>query len=70
MIAQSGLGLMLLNGWGVKANPVMALRMFSMAADQGSADGQFHVGQMYYHGIAVEKSFKVMLLFYGIFNTF
>lgn len=46
MIAQSGLGLMMLNGWGVAPNPSMALKLFTMAADQGSADGQFHLGQM------------------------
>jgi hypothetical protein len=46
MIAQSGLGLMMLNGWGVTPNPTMALKLFTMAADQGSADGQFHLGQM------------------------
>jgi TPR repeat protein len=40
------MGLMLLNGWGVTANPAMALKLFTSAADQGSSDGQFHVGQM------------------------
>jgi TPR repeat protein len=46
MIAQAGLGLMLLNGWGVNSNPKTALKLFTMAADQGSPDGQFHIGQM------------------------
>lgn len=66
MIAQSGLGLMLLNGWGVTSNPTMAMKLFTMAADQGSPDGQFHVGQMIYHGIGAEKNYKIAMKYFQL----
>lgn len=54
-IGQSGLGMMFLYGYGVKQEPQKALKLFALAAEQGSPDAQLHMGQMYYQGLGVKR---------------
>jgi SEL1 protein len=47
--------MMFLYGYGVKQEPQKALKLFGMAAEQGSADAQLHLGQIYYQGMGVKR---------------
>lgn len=65
-IGQSGIALMLLYGYGVKADEHKALKLFQLAAEQGHADAQLHLGQMYYQGLGVRRDFKQALKFFQL----
>lgn len=55
---------MLLYGYGMKADPIKAKKLFIMAAEQGHADAQLHLGQMHYQGLGVERNFKEALRYF------
>lgn len=57
---------MFLNGYGVKQDVATAFKLFNMAAEQGSSDGQLHLGQMYFHGIGVEKNYKNAIKYFQL----
>ena len=46
--AQVNVGLMYSAGWGVPENHAEAVKWFQLAADQGHAEGQRWLGEMYY----------------------
>ncbi|KAF0544251.1 HCP-like protein [Gigaspora margarita] len=48
----------LCKGTGVIKNPNLAHKYFSKAADKGSLEAIFNVGNMYYKGIGVNKNVK------------
>ena len=45
--AQSNLGLMYSNGWGVPENDKTAVKWYTKAAEQGISDAQYNLGVMY-----------------------
>lgn len=47
-IGQSGLGVMYMYGKGVKQDYNKALKLFTLAAEQGWVDGQLNLGHMHY----------------------
>lgn len=63
--AQTTLGWLYANGFGVEQNDVEAGRWYLSAAEQGSAKAQYMVGNMYRWGhYGVEKDLEKMLLCY------
>ena len=46
-LSQNGMGLLYLNGWGVKKNTIKAADYFKAAADQNFAPGQVNLGKLY-----------------------
>lgn len=57
---------MFLYGYGVKPDPQKALKLFSLAAEQGYADAQLHLGQMHYQGLGIRRDFKKALQFFKL----
>ena len=55
--AQTNLGLMYQNGWGVLQDDKEAVRLYRLAAEQGYADAQGNLGVMYVFGKGVTKDF-------------
>ncbi len=53
--AQYQMGLMHLNGWGMKKDPLKAFELFTLAANQNYPDAQFELSIMYSEGTPVEK---------------
>ena len=49
-VAQYALGVMYLNGEGIRKNHKEAVKWFSKAAEQGHAKAQYGLGLMYYKG--------------------
>lgn len=45
------MGLIYLYGYGVKEDYYKALKLFTLAAEQGLADAQLHLGQIYFKGL-------------------
>lgn len=62
--AQSRLGKMFKNGFGVEKNDVIAVRWFRKAANQGDVISKYNLGLMYYHGYGVEQNYENALQFY------
>lgn len=56
-VAQTNLGLMLLNGDGGKRDRASALKWFTLAAEQGYAEAQYNLGLIYGKGIGVAKDY-------------
>jgi len=56
-VAQNGLGVLYLNGWGVKQDFKEALQWFRKAAEQGEPRAQFNLGNMYDQGQGVPKDY-------------
>ncbi|MCH7806877.1 MAG: sel1 repeat family protein [Proteobacteria bacterium] len=54
--AQSMLGLMYANGWGVPENDAEAVRWYRLAADQGYVKAQYNLGYMYANGEGVPEN--------------
>jgi len=54
--AETYLGLMYDNGYGVPQDRAEAFRWFERAADRGYAKAQYHLGFMYQHGRGVQRS--------------
>ena len=53
--AQSNLGVMYSNGYGVPQDYGEAVKWYRKAADQGNASGQFGLGVMYNFGLGVPQ---------------
>lgn len=49
------LGVMYLNGWGVKANPQQALDYFRLAAEMGHILAQYNLAMMHLRGAPKDK---------------
>lgn len=49
-LAQNGVGVLYMNGWGVKQDFKQALEWFRLSADQGEPRGQFNLGRMCENG--------------------
>jgi len=62
--AETYMGLMYDNGYGVPQDRVEALRWFSRAAGRGYADAQYHLAFMYHHGRGVQRSQTEALRWY------
>ena len=56
--AEYNIGLLYMNGLGVKKNSRFARQLFMAAAEQGQADAQYNLGLMYYQGNTVFRSNK------------
>jgi len=56
--AQYQMGLMHLNGWGMKKDPLKAFEFFTLAADQNYPDAQFDLATMYSEGMPIVKDTK------------
>ena len=56
--AQSSLGLMYFNGWGVTQDFQQAFIWAQKAAEQGDAKAQSNLGLMYFNGWGVVQDFK------------
>jgi len=56
--AEYNLGLLYMNGLGVKKNNRLALMWFTRAGQQGLADAQYNAGVMFYLGKGVYPSYK------------
>jgi len=57
--AQYQMGLIYLNGNGVRKDPGQAFELFSLAADQNYPDAQFQLAVMYTDGIGVKQNKKM-----------
>jgi TPR repeat protein len=62
--AQSNLGFMYWNGYGVSKNYAEAVKWYRKAADQGNADAQFGLGVMYHNGYGVPQDFAEAVKWY------
>lgn len=56
--AQYQMGLVYLNGWGVKEDAVKATELFHLAASQNDVDALFTLSLMYTDGTGVKKDLK------------
>uniref|UniRef100_A0A7E4W8N3 HCP-like protein n=1 Tax=Panagrellus redivivus TaxID=6233 RepID=A0A7E4W8N3_PANRE len=63
---QVGLALMLLNGRGVRKDPIKAMRLFATAAEQSNAEGQFYLGYMHYRGFGSLRDHKSALRYFQV----
>lgn len=57
---------MFLYGYGVKADPYKALKLFMLAAEQGLSDAQLHLGQIYFQGLGVRRDYKQALKYFQL----
>jgi len=55
-VAQTELGFLYNNGWGVQQNPIDAMTWFRKAADQGIATAKGELGIMYGDGLGVTQN--------------
>lgn len=62
--AETYIGLMYDNGYGVTQDRAEAFRWFERAAGRGYADAQYHLGFMYHHGRGVRRSQTEALKWY------
>ncbi|VDM27094.1 unnamed protein product [Toxocara canis] len=65
-IGQSGLGVMYMYGKGVKQDYSKALKLFTLAAEQGWVDGQLNLGHMHYKGLGVKRDFKLAIKYFQL----
>jgi TPR repeat protein len=63
-IAQSNLGFMYENGYGVEQSYEKAVEYYTMAAEQGHADAQRNLGVMYENGYGIEQSYEKAFEYY------
>lgn len=56
--AQNGLGVLYLNGWGIKENVYEANKLFKLAAEQGMAAAQTNLAESYYSGRGITRDTK------------
>ena len=54
------------DGVGVDKNLAEAIKLYQMAAEQGSADAQNTIGSMYEHGEGVNKDFAEAAKWYRL----
>jgi TPR repeat protein len=64
--AQSGLGYMYGNGYGVAPDYERALYWHGRAAEQGNALAQFSLGFYYEHGLGVERDLVLAYAWYSL----
>lgn len=64
--AETYLGLMYDNGYGVAQDQAEAFRWFERAAGRGYADAQYHLAFMYHHGRGVQRSQSEALKWYRL----
>lgn len=64
--AETYLGMMYDNGYGVSQDRTMAFRLFERAANRGYASAQYHLGFMYHHGRGVQRSQTEALNWYRL----
>lgn len=62
--AQSNLGVMYANGYGVPRDHAEAVKWFRKAAEQGLAYARFNLGVAYYKGEGVAKDYAVAARWY------
>ena len=55
-MAQVNLGLMYINGTGVRANPARGVWWLRKAARKGDAKGMYNVSLAYLYGVGVQKN--------------
>lgn len=63
-VAQNGLGVLYLNGWGVKQDFQGALQWFRKAAEQEEPRAQFNLGRMYDQGRGLSKDYEEAVKWY------
>ena len=66
VIAQSGLGWMYINGYGVTKNYREAAKWFRLAAEQGHANAQNNLGLMYANGDGVPENDREAVKWYKL----
>src|SRR5437899_8633412 len=54
-VAQNAVGVLYMEGWGVKQDYSAALEWYRKAANNGDARGQYNLGRMYDNGWGVQK---------------
>ena len=64
--AETYLGMMYDNGYGVPQDRTKAFRLFERAAKSGHASAQYHLGFMYHHGRGVQRSQTEALNWYRL----
>jgi hypothetical protein len=64
--AQVSLGLDYLDGIGVEIDHEKAVELFTLAAEQGNADGQYYLGECYYDGDGVKLDYKKAVEWYTL----
>lgn len=64
--AETYLGIMYDNGYGVAQDRAQAFRWFERAAGRGFAKAQYHLAFMYQHGRGVQRSQSEALKYYGM----
>lgn len=64
--AETYLGIMYDNGYGVPQDRAQAFRWFERAAGRGYANAQYHLGFMYHHGRGVQRSQSEALRLYRL----
>ena len=55
--AQSNLGFLYENGFGVRQDYAEAFKWYKLSADQGNAYGQFYLGTLYFYGQGVRQDY-------------
>ena len=64
--AQSNLGWMYDNGFGVLEDDIEAVKWYRLAAEQGEASAQFYLGWMYAYGLGVLEDDKKAVKWYRL----
>ncbi|MEE8150616.1 MAG: tetratricopeptide repeat protein [Nitrosomonadaceae bacterium] len=62
--AQTNLGIMYRNGFGVQQDYAEAIKWFHQAAEQGFADAQRHLARMYFRGVGVSQNYTEAFQWY------
>ena len=66
LVAQSRLGVIYGEGYGVPKNYEISIKWYTRAALQGDAEGQYNVGKGYYEGWLVEKNYVQAYVWYSL----
>ena len=64
--AQTNLGLMYQNGWGVPQDDKEAVYWYKLAAEQGDAKAQYNLGVMYERGNGVPQDYEEAVRWYQL----
>ena len=65
-VAQMIMGLLYMDGTGVRANPAKAVEMYRRSAEQGHWGGQYFLGRSYLEGRGVPQNFVLAHMWFNL----
>jgi len=63
-LANTAIGLLYINGYGVEANTETAIEYLTKASDNGYAKASYYLGQIYENGLDVDRDYEMAMEYY------